>query len=121
MNGCRLRAHGSRIDLNHLRCVTPFGPETAIDDEGVTIHIEPKRADCLGTQVAGAVVFLARHHDALVRLASTPGVSTLTLDFSGTVSERTVMPADLVALAGYLGIGLTISPSLSTDQPGTSL
>jgi hypothetical protein len=65
-------------------------------------------------QVAGAIAFLQDHGPEIARLVAHPGVESVCLDFSvmwraNMAAQFSHLPAELVALAGNLGLSLEVS------------
>jgi hypothetical protein len=79
------------------------------------VHVEASAADFdeFPQQAADATQFLSAHADEVRRLRNFPGVEGVTLDFG--IWRRDVwvqcdhFPAELVRLAGALGVGLELT------------
>jgi hypothetical protein len=92
------------------------------EQSGVHIVSSDADFDSLPDQITEAIAFLRNNNDQLQRLSGWPGIESLTLDFGIHRRDATVQcdrfPADLLKLAGDLGIDVELSqyPSSSDEQ-----
>jgi len=91
---------------------------------GFKVDVSNVSGDLAG-QVVDAIAFLRSHQGELARLAAYPGVDDRRLDFGYDRRDVAVqcdyLPAELLALAGSLGIGIELSlypPSCDESSPG---
>jgi hypothetical protein len=131
---CVLRASGAEFDpdaflatssleaFKILRRGEPRLPRTAPDGpkfaySGITLVVSGAPMNDLPSQVADAEDFLRLHRAEIERLAKTPQITELALDFPielrmglpGVSAQFDRFPASLVRLAGELGLGLELS------------
>jgi len=92
----------------------PDGP--VVETSGLNVAVSDAEWSDLPAQVEDAERFLAFQRVELERLAATPGVSDLVLDFpielrigGSIVAQFDRFPASLVRLAGELGLALELS------------
>jgi hypothetical protein len=80
---------------------------------GVSVEVSEAGFDQFAEQVAEAVAFLGAEGEQVRRLVGWPGVEGVTLDFGlawrDVVAQTYHFPADLVRLAGALGLALELS------------
>ena len=80
---------------------------------GVSIEVSDAGFDQFAEQVAEAVAFLGAEGVQIRRLVAWPGVGGVTLDFGlawrDVVAQTDHFPAELVRLAGELGLALELS------------
>lgn len=147
---CVLRVSGPELDVDALLAATtlrqgglepcalyrrgelrfpqagPDGPRSA--SSGIDVKVSDASWTDLSEQISDAERFLDSHRREIERLAKTPGVSSLVLDFAleARVDEERAsarfehFPASIVGLAGGLGLALELSfypCSDSADPP----
>ena len=91
---------------------------------GMNITVSDASWSELSAQIVDAERFFKTHNREIERLASSPGVSDLTLDFpvelriggDNIVAQFESFPASLVRLAGALGVGLELSIYPGSDR-----
>jgi hypothetical protein len=124
---CVLRIGGAELDPEAFTVTVALsvyrvdrkGQPRALRSQGPfersMVHVDVSTAgfDDLAGQVADAMKFLTEHADAVRAALSLPGVDRAVLDFGvagldGGVRSH-LLPAELVAIAGALGLGLEIS------------
>ena len=93
-------------------------PHEAVHDKsGFNVEVSDSSWDGLPGQVADAIAFLRKHRRSLAKLSSMPDVEDITLDFpldlridrKNVFTQFDHFPAELVSLAGALGLGLELS------------
>ena len=131
---CVLRASGEAFDVDAFLSGSPLqpykvfhrgeprlprshpeGPQHATS--GINIQVSEAPWSDLPSQISDAERFLETHREELQRLAESPGVVDLTLDFpinlridgASVVAQFDRFPASLTRLAGHLGIALELS------------
>jgi hypothetical protein len=116
MAGCVLRVSGS-----HLIAPPELGAEKT--RYGLIADVGHEDSE-FKAQLREAEQFLTQHKAALFTLTTAPGFETAELDFGVWNKAPEIMaqshsfPAELVALAGQCGVGLTVSMYLaSAPQP----
>jgi hypothetical protein len=125
-----LRAYGSSFDVDAFLtgcalpvCAVKRRGEPAFpasqpngrrhDRSGVHISVSDAAFDELERQIAESVVFLRTEAEQIRRLCEWPGIDGVTLDFG--IDRRDVavqcdhFPAELVQLAGSLGLSIELS------------
>ncbi len=128
MAGCVLRAHGTGFAVDDFLAqssLTPcavwhlgekrFKRGQACEDSGFNVLIS--EAEVLPDQTNDAIKFLNDFSVELCQLQKSPGIEHLVLDFG--ICRRDVMaqidrfPAELIALAGAMGMGIALSQYLT--------
>ena len=120
-----LRASGDRFDPNRFLEQSTLKPcnvfmkgerrsETSVwNSSGITVPTIDAEIENLPKQIQDSIDFLKLHRDELKHLKQFEGIDDMRIDFG--VERKTVfaqshfLPADLVTLAGEIGIGLEIS------------
>ncbi len=138
---CVLRASGAKFDPDRFLEASPLesckvfrrgdpplpksqpeGPR--YETSGVTVDVSDAEWSDLPAQVADAERFLEANRGEIERLAQTPGVTDLTLDFpielridgENVFAQFDRFPASLVRLAGALGLALELSTYPCSDE-----
>lgn len=125
MAGCVLRAGGPDFVVDGFLAGSPFEPAAVWrqgeahrvgpphDRSGFNLVVSEAGGDDFPGQVADAVAFLTDHRAELVRLRAAAGVEGVELDFglarASTFTQSVTFPAELVRLAGELGVALRVS------------
>lgn len=122
---CVLRASGAHFNPDSFLRDSTLRPSNVFlkgnrkaeagvwETSGITVPVSEASLDDFGKQVEEAIEFLRSNREELFRLKTFAGVEDVRLDFA--VSRREVfdqyqfLHAELVALAGALGMGLEIS------------
>jgi hypothetical protein len=136
-----LRAYGTDFDVDAflIGCtlpvcavkrrgepVSPVSQPNGRRHEWSGVHVSASDAefDQFPQQVEEATEFLRAHTEQLRRLRDFPGVEGVTLDFG--VARRDVpvqcdhLPAELVRLAGALGLGIELSQYPAQETTGSA-
>ena len=87
------------------------------ETSGFKVDVSDGAWDSLSSQVLDAIAFLRKHRRALAKLRSNPKVEDARLDFpldlridrKNVYAQFNYFPAELVSLAGALGLGLELS------------
>ena len=132
-----LRVHGSRFDVDAFmeNCTLPIcavwrsgepvfpnsQPEGRRHDKsGVNIVTSESDFNEFSSQVAETTKFFEANTAQLRRLVDWPGVESADLDFGierrDAIVQRDELPAELVRLAGLLGLGLVLSQYPASTQ-----
>jgi hypothetical protein len=131
MAGCALRAYGKAFPVDDFLAQSSFTacavwhlgekrfkPSKASENSGFNVVIS--EADELPDQVSDAIEFLNNYRAELVQLQQTTGLDGLVLDFG--ISRRDALaqfdrfPAELIALAGGLGMAIELSQYLTESE-----
>jgi hypothetical protein len=123
---CVMRADGASFDAEAFfartslpviakhRAGEPRRPGVAPSTRSsINVSVSDADFDNLEQQVQDAMHFLERHAPEVRRLVTFPGVEDVTLDFGlqrrDVPAQSDSFPARLVALAGAVGVGITVS------------
>jgi hypothetical protein len=132
-----LRAYGTEFDVDAFLAgctlpvcavkrrgepVFPASQPNGRRHEGSGVHVPASDAafEEFPRQVADATAFLRANAEQVLRLCEFPGVEGVTLDFG--IARRNVpvqcdrLPAELVCLAGSLGLAIELSQYPPDDQ-----
>ena len=125
MPGCVLRATGDGFQAEKFLETSTLSPcnvfrkgerksgDRVWDTSGITVVVSDAPGDEPGRQVREAVSFLSAHREELARLGAFDGLAEMGLDFGLNRKDGFVQsicfPAELVALAGELHIGIEVS------------
>lgn len=119
MPGCVLRADGEAFDPGAFLSRFPI-PGASVRGAGFSALVSDRPGDDLPGQCCDAVSFLRANAAALRELTPLLGTEGVALDFGvwrkDTLSQYLRFPAELVALAGALCIGLEISVYAANDS-----
>ncbi len=111
LTGCTLPVYrtyrrGERLDPSHRR-----GRRNRLS--GVSVEVSNAGFDQFAAQVEEAIAFLRTEAEQVRRLVAWPGVEGVTLDFGiawrDVAAQSDHLPAELVRLAGALGLSLEVS------------
>jgi hypothetical protein len=90
------------------------------EQSGVHVNISDPGFDAFPNQVTEAVTFLQSQFEEVRRLSEWPGVGDITLDFGierrDTAVQCNVLTAELVRLAGLLGMSIELSLYRGPDE-----
>ena len=92
------------------------------EKDTVNIEVSSAAAHQLDRQIRDAVSFLGRHIADIQHLCNYPGIELVTLDFAiesrDCVLQSEILPAELISLAGELGLAIeiTLYPPLDDDE-----
>jgi hypothetical protein len=125
MAGCVLRATGDNFQAekfledstlapcNVLRKGQPRARNRVWDSSGITVVVSDASGDDLAGQVREAIEFLKLNRKELSRLRGFDGMEEMGLDFGvyrkNGFLQSSVFPAELIALAGDLEMGIELS------------
>lgn len=112
MAGCMLRASGPTFDAAGFLYAHPLSGAEPRGNELAACVSERDGDDFLG-QAADAEAFLTGNAEFIRRLASTPGVAAVELDFGlwllDAPCQSFTLPASLACVAGSLGVSMELS------------
>jgi len=127
---CILRAYGDNFDVNSFAAATGLvidslwvkgemrfpgsaTIQTINDSSGVRAVASEAEFSELPRQIEDTTEFLRKHHDAIGKLTSYPGVEGAVLDFGVDIYPpgwaSFTFPPELLSLAGSLGVSLCLS------------
>ena len=125
MAGCVLRANGDSfqaekflegstlVPCNIFRRGEPKAQNRVWDTSGITVVVSNASGDDFALQVHDAIEFLRSNRKELFRLRSFAGLEEMELDFGiyrkNGFLQSSVFPAELIALASALGMGIELS------------
>jgi len=138
---CVLRASGPEFDPDAFLGTSPLQPSKVFrrgesrlprskpegprhEASGISIDVSDASWRDLSAQIADAERFIKANRLEIKRLAKSPGITDLTLDFpiesrmggENVVAQFDKFPATLVSLAGALGIALELSIYPCSDE-----
>lgn len=94
------------------------------DRSGFTVVISEADGDDLPGQIRDAVAFLEQNEEEVARLGNTVGTENIVLDFGiwrkPVFTQYSYFPAQLLSLAGRLGVGIELSIYGSDGEEGTA-
>lgn len=113
MPSCVLRICGETFRVEDFLATTTFA-EAVLQRKGGGFNVEVGGAeDDVRDQTRVAIAFLRANATEIARARAFPGVDDLTLDFASAFRDVAAQfarfPAELVKLAGELGIALEVS------------
>jgi hypothetical protein len=125
MPGCVLRATGDNFRVEKLLEASSLIPCNVFrkgerksssrvwETSGITIAVSDSDGSDLASQISCAIEFLRDNRDELLRLRKFDGVEEMELDFGiyrqNSFLQSNLFPAELVAIAGDLQIGIELS------------
>ncbi len=132
--GCILRVFGRKFNVDRFLAGTtlrPYGAHHVGDsfssgsgkftDNGMAIDLS-KRMKVDGRQFSQVTAYLIRHKKELLALQHTRGVETMEVNFLVPHSPKNLaqivsIPPTLIAIAGTLGLSITLTFALTSDMP----
>ncbi len=128
MPGCVLRASGRDFDVDEFLAKSSLEPcevwrrgqsrrksRPPSQTSGFNLVVSEAPGEDFRAQVKESIAFLAAYHDELARLRDVLGIEHSILDFGVILpddlvfGQSNIFPAELVRLAGELGLGIELS------------